>query len=75
MNMQLGVCVWMFVTFRILRYFLNILRYAGYEISNLSDFMLILFYFAAPACVLYREIHLNSVSLVPRVARSKMIGS
>ena len=51
MNMQLEVCVWMFVTFRILRFVLGILRYAGYEISNLSDSMLILYYFAAPACV------------------------
>ena len=48
MNMQLEVCVWMFVTFRILRSVLGILRYAGYEISNLSDSMLILYYFAAP---------------------------
>ena len=51
MNMQLEVCVWMFVTFRILRFVLSILRYAGYEISNLSDSMLILYYFAAPACI------------------------
>ena len=48
MNMQLEVCVWMFVTFRILRSVLGILRYAGYEISNLSDSMLILYYYAAP---------------------------
>ena len=47
MNMQLEVCVWMFVTFRILRFVLGILRYAGYEISNLCDPMLILYYFAA----------------------------
>ena len=47
--MRLEVCVWMFVTFRILRFVLRILRYAGYEISNLSDSMLILYYFAAPA--------------------------
>ena len=46
-KMQLGACIWMFVTFRILRFVLVILRYAGYEISNLSDSMLILYYFAA----------------------------
>ena len=51
MNMQLEVCVWMFVTFRILRYVFHVVRYAGYRISDLCDLMLILYCFAAPACI------------------------
>ena len=49
-KMQLGACIWMFVTFRILRSVFHILRYARQYISNLWDSMLILYYFAAPAC-------------------------
>ena len=48
-KMQLGACIWMSVTFRILRSVFHILRYARQYISNLWDSMLILYYFAAPA--------------------------
>ena len=49
-KMQLGACIWMSVTFRILRSVFHILRYARQYISNLWDSMLILYYFAALAC-------------------------